>query len=353
MKWFKFITRKYTLLEHSLIIGSVSEENNAGKGPYYTGVLDISKKGLVDIYVSEKDIERNKKFILDSSRKDPLFFQKHLKNGTKAVKEISDIPKSLLKEIKNLSDKQIVKELLKLKKKFYNFGVYIDFIHYVERSGVNLSRKYINKFSKFNDWRKDIFMNFLNFIVLLSKEIAKKKKIKSHDLSYLTFSELILFLDGKISAKDADILQEERKEKYIFEVIGKKEKIISDDFDKEFEKIKKDLADEIVSEEIRGIPINKGIIKGNVKIIFQTTSLKDVPKGMVIVTHQTKPDMTPMLKGAIAIVTDEGGLLCHAANIAREFNILGVVGTKNATKVLKDGDLVEVDAHKGIVRKIK
>ena len=67
----------------------------------------------------------------------------------------------------------------------------------------------------------------------------------------------------------------------------------------------------------------------------------------------THPDVTLALKKSLAIVTDEGGLLCHAANIAREFGIISLIGTKIATKVLKDGDLVEVDANKGIVKIIK
>ncbi|GAG22226.1 unnamed protein product, partial [marine sediment metagenome] len=52
-------------------------------------------------------------------------------------------------------------------------------------------------------------------------------------------------------------------------------------------------------------------------------------------------------------ITDGGGTLCHAAIVAREMKIPCIVGTKIATRVLKDGDLVEVDADKGIVRKLK
>ena len=60
----------------------------------------------------------------------------------------------------------------------------------------------------------------------------------------------------------------------------------------------------------------------------------------------------PAIRQASAIVTDEGGLTCHAAIVSREMGIPCVVGTKIATQVLKDGDRVEVDANKGIVRKL-
>lgn len=66
----------------------------------------------------------------------------------------------------------------------------------------------------------------------------------------------------------------------------------------------------------------------------------------------TTPDFVPAMQRAAAIVTDEGGILCHAAIIAREMRKPCVIGTKIATRVFKDGDLIEVDADKGIVRKL-
>ena len=66
-------------------------------------------------------------------------------------------------------------------------------------------------------------------------------------------------------------------------------------------------------------------------------------------TEMTAPSFVPMMKRAAAIVTDEGGITCHAAIVAREIKKPCIVGTKNATKVLKDGDMVEVNAERGIV----
>jgi len=61
----------------------------------------------------------------------------------------------------------------------------------------------------------------------------------------------------------------------------------------------------------------------------------------------------PVMQRAVAIVTDEGGVTSHAAIVSRELGLPCIVGTEHATKVLKDGDLVEVDAISGFVRKIK
>lgn len=76
-------------------------------------------------------------------------------------------------------------------------------------------------------------------------------------------------------------------------------------------------------------------------------------KGEILVTVMTSPDFMVAAKKAAAIVTDEGGITCHAAIVSREMKIPCIIGTKIATKVLKDGDIVEVDADKGVVRKIK
>lgn len=67
----------------------------------------------------------------------------------------------------------------------------------------------------------------------------------------------------------------------------------------------------------------------------------------------TIPDFLPAMKKAAAFVTDEGGILCHAAIVARELGKPCIVGTKFATKVFKNGDFVNVDANTGVVTLLK
>ena len=67
----------------------------------------------------------------------------------------------------------------------------------------------------------------------------------------------------------------------------------------------------------------------------------------------TTPDFVTAMKRAAAIVTNEGGILCHAAVVSREFGIPCVVGTKIATKAIRTGDFIEVDGNKGIIRILK
>ncbi|MBA7635707.1 Phosphoenolpyruvate synthase [subsurface metagenome] len=76
-------------------------------------------------------------------------------------------------------------------------------------------------------------------------------------------------------------------------------------------------------------------------------------KNDILITDETDSTILPLILKAKAIVTDTGGLLCHAAIISRELKIPCIVGTKTATQVLKDGDLIEVNANKGVVKIIE
>ncbi|MFC1687155.1 PEP-utilizing enzyme [Patescibacteria group bacterium] len=95
-----------------------------------------------------------------------------------------------------------------------------------------------------------------------------------------------------------------------------------------------------------------GKAQGIVRIVNTIRDAKKVKKGNILVSQMTNPDLVPAMKKAGAILTDLGGVTCHAAIVSRELKIPCVIGTKVATKVLKDGDRVEVDANKGDIRKI-
>jgi phosphohistidine swiveling domain-containing protein len=106
-------------------------------------------------------------------------------------------------------------------------------------------------------------------------------------------------------------------------------------------------------EYIRGDVSYPGRVKGRAVIHLDWIGGVDIPKGSVLVCGMTNPQIVPFLKNASAIVADEGGLTCHAAIISRELKIPCIVGTGNGTRLIKKGDLIEVDANKGEVKIIK
>ncbi len=112
-----------------------------------------------------------------------------------------------------------------------------------------------------------------------------------------------------------------------------------------FEEVSADL------KELKGTPAYPGHASGIVKIIGKAGDMPKMNKGDILVSMATNPNIVPAMKKAAAIITDEGGVTCHAAIVSREMKIPCVIGTKIATKALKDGDLVDVDATKGLIRK--
>ena len=112
------------------------------------------------------------------------------------------------------------------------------------------------------------------------------------------------------------------------------------------------ITNRVQNDEIKGTTGYPGVVKGRCKIIkdFRKARIND---GDILVTGMTDPNFVPLMQSAGAIVTDAGGMLCHAAIVSRELKKPCVIGTQIATQILHDGDLVEVDAGRGIVKIIK
>jgi len=100
---------------------------------------------------------------------------------------------------------------------------------------------------------------------------------------------------------------------------------------------------------LSGTPASPGIAAGPVKVIHDSSQIGQIEKGEVLVAEMTTPDYVPAMKKAVAIATDKGGRTCHAAIVSRELGIPCVVGTGNATQLLKIGQLVTVDGFQGRV----
>ena len=105
------------------------------------------------------------------------------------------------------------------------------------------------------------------------------------------------------------------------------------------------------TQEIKGTVAYQGKVTGRVRITLDKGD-KKFSSGDILVSISSSPELMPYIVKCSAIVTDEGGLGCHAAVISRELKKPCIIGTKIATQVLKNGDLIEVDAFTGIIKKI-
>jgi len=177
------------------------------------------------------------------------------------------------------------------------------------------------------------------------KEIAKRLKISLMQVRFLLTKEVgqALF-KGKLNRGELN----ERKKFCVYYVEKNAEKIF---IGRQAKKLVPLIRSKIrlLTDEIKGQTGCIGKASGIVKIIIRPKDMAKMNKGDILVSIATDPDIVPAMKKAAAIVTEQGGVTSHAAIVSRELNIPCVIGTKIATKVLKDGDKVKVDANKGIV----
>lgn len=241
------------------------------------------------------------------------------------------------------------KELAKLKKFFQDVKLKKKKII----AELNLSREFkllikiTESFAEVQDTRKMYVLILNHFQRLFAEEIGRRGGYTYEEMQYMVFYEMKKAIAGKIDRK----VLNERKSACMciftpkgYEIIAGRE--AEDIFFKVFVNASADV------NQISGTVVSKGVARGRVKIILKSHDLVNFNQGEILLSTMTRPEMIVAIKKAAAIVTDEGGITSHAAIVSRELGIPCVIGTKIATKVFKDGDLVEVDAENGIVRKI-
>jgi phosphoenolpyruvate synthase/pyruvate phosphate dikinase len=208
----------------------------------------------------------------------------------------------------------------------------------------NLFREYVNQ----------VFFNEDGYLMLIIQKIADQKSVPVDQLLYASINKVrTLLANGifKSEGKDGDDYALIRDNLQFTPLFGTEAKNFIRDF----------LVEENLSavESIKGISVSKkGVYKGIVKKISidyanlqqSVNALSQMERGIILVTESTVPEMLSIMARSLAVITDMGGMLSHAAITCRELDIPCIIGTKFATQVLKDGDMVEVDADSGIVK---
>jgi pyruvate,water dikinase len=217
-------------------------------------------------------------------------------------------------------------------------------------------RRLVNRYGKLRLELKKAWLEAERDSRTMKEAAAKGFGLSLEQMERLTNDEIRMLANKTISIARSIKLGEEREKGCVLGIIGLKKFIVTG---KEADLISRIASTEIsATDNISGKTANPGKAMGPVKIIPQDDydkmieTAKELKEGDIMVCGMTQPDITFALNKAAAFVTDEGGITSHAAIISREMNKPCVIGTKIATKVLRDGDMVEVDAEKGIVRKI-
>jgi len=191
----------------------------------------------------------------------------------------------------------------------------------------------------------------------LVKRAAKVLEIDEIDVFNLTYSEFVQALKGELSMSE-EILSRRAGDILVIITPENGEEIFFSEVASE--KYDSEIAEKLEhSNEFRGQTANgAGIIRGKAYVFKWGESeienkIYEFPEGDILVAGQTLPLFMPAIRKALAIVTNEGGVLCHAAIVSRELNKPAIIGTKVATTLIKTGDVVELDLDAQKVRIIE
>lgn len=253
----------------------------------------------------------------------------------KSILEIKNELKSLINKVKKLNreKKKIIKKHKLKKETIAIFSL-------------------ISEIGSWIDKRKKYAMQGTYLIYHFLDRLEKILKVQKNLLAYATYDEIIKWILSDKDRVDKNILKERRKSSvYLVKLIspgvskaefitGKNAKVIYDSIFKV--KNLKEFKGTVASS-------TEKVIEGKVSKVLNTSTDK-FKEGDILVTTMTRPDFLPLVRKARAIITDEGGLTCHAAIISRELGIPCIIGAKIATRILKSGNLVRMDMAKGIVK---
>lgn len=255
--------------------------------------------------------------------------------------------KDFVKLKKEKNKDNIEKQFAELEKTANDFEKYITTI---KDNDLKNKIKLVHAYAYLKTDRIDVWRQAIYFMSGFYNYLADLSGFSIEQVSHLSILETVDILKGK--KVDSNILERRKKHKSLYHIY--KDNIDELIDSKQIAQIIAGLENKNLSDNtIKGIVASKGQAKGTVKIITSSSQINKVKTGDILVAKYTFPSFTPAMKRAAAIVTDEGGLTSHAAIVSRELKKPCIVGVSNATKILKDGDMVEIDAIGGIIKKIK
>lgn len=272
-------------------------------------------------------------------------------DGTKLLVEVDQELRKDYKNIKTANDAKngLKNEEKKLKKKIADYQKWYKKLN--KRQKIVVS--YVQEIIHMRDVRKNFFAKGIVINWRIAEKIFDDAEVSHEYIRYYTFQEIMKGV-SYLKKHKLELMKREKGFALLVYYSGKTEIAFQD-----YSKSKKIVDDYHLIQEkdrqkekdvLRGQVGSPGVAKGRVRIMLNISESNKFQVGEVLVAGMTRPEYAPIMKKAVAIITDEGGITCHAAIVSRELKTPCVIGTKLATKILKNGDLVEVDASKGIVK---
>lgn len=307
--------------------------------------LVVCEKEVSSNYIAKKELDNYCNDIAKKIISDDSFGEKLVAETISTARSLHDIFNKF-KIIENLN----LSNLLELKNRFYtHIPPHFAIKKVIDYLPEELRIKLLPAFTKARVATEtlDLFNTTDNILRSYTKLVSKRAGYSSLLTKYLTLEEIILFLKNNSLPTEKELA--ERFEGLAIFYNGNHATLLTGSSYTELIKF-------LIGcnkNELMGNIAYKGIARGIVRIIFDSLNVKEFNKGDVLVTGMTRPEFLPLMKKASAVVTDAGGLLSHVAIVARELKKPCILSTEIATRVLSDGDLVEVNANIGVVKIIK
>ncbi len=324
-------------------------------------VKESIEKPLKKNFITKYNLELNN---IKNEIKKYKILEKSIKVGEfDEIKKYPEILRSINKFLKDFSWMKV----------FHHQGGHLTYGFLMEelRSTLDVVSKYEENKNFFDD------LKFLRYLIFLRTHIAESINtyagaslkpileklannfgLKYQDITFLRIKELKKMVDNNTLPITIEEIKDRKENGYAcinldgeyYFISGNDLKLLYSFYDEFTNELKKGFT---TTDLLKGSIASPGFVRGIAKIITNVNDFDKFQEGDILIANSTTPNYISIMAKASAFLTDEGGITSHAAIVSREFKKPCLVGLNNATKVFKDGDLIEVDADNGIVRKIK
>ncbi len=352
-KWEKVWISKYSFTNIAIFGWHYFQSCQKLLGFNFSKIIIIYDKGSATLYRLKPDNEKFSKKLSMKMAKDINFVKKYCQKLKKIIIKMNNSYFS-----KNINEKNSLKLFINFLKDYEKVTPLYIGIYWAANRLDSQSKQY-KLLEETRKLSEPFFSKVESFLNNYFKLISEKHYLNIQQASSLFPEEILAILKGN----DIKINKNTLNNRFNFSVLFFSEKSFKLILGSKAIKIKQELETkeekqnkkQLIKENkvIKGAKAYGGLVRGEVQIVKSFNEIKKFKKNKILVTTSTRPDFLPAIKKAAAIVTEQGGILSHAAITARELKTPCIIGTKIATKALKDGDLVEVDAEKGIIKILK
>lgn len=320
-----------------------SLKKNLGTG--FTRTLFIHRRGTVSFFVADKEFRRLGKYLALHSERNPGYAKKYCD----ALQQNTDVLLPLLKKLQGkIPSPAEYQQFSAAFDRHLALHVFVKkTVDFLSAEGL---RRLLPRFTQARVYSEDVYSASERFFRGLAAAIGNRENYRADHLTCLTQGELEAYLKHRQLPDPAELRRRYAKSALYFER-DVAHLIVGSAVDRMDARIAK--ASLRRTGEVRGITAFPGTVTGRARIVLDPRRPGAFSDGDILITGMTRPEFLPIIRRAGAIVTDVGGVLCHAAITARELKIPCVVGTAVATKVFNNNQPITVSAGIGIVRAVR